>query len=294
MAAPKRSEPSATELKAAIEIPMSSLMIEMGVDTSINAELIKNACEVLRYDGFNLEEWIKVNTFKIRNAITSKAVVYKGTTLTLNDVLSISVQIGLMRGNSSREKLISQTSSEGRDFMTAILNATGHLGRAPNSKKKYSRTEFTFLRAITAFPYFACAILDQEKVSLQNQDPIFESHSLPWAIQHGISYAITHKISGITKEQKTILYYSCCAIAAATSARVIPDLISDRIKFRTRCSENERFINLQINHPMYASDEACAKILVNCQCQKWNVCKFHSEGRKRVQRHGASWLTKFG
>jgi len=166
--------------------------------SAIKEELIKNAGEALKYDGFNLGEWIKVNTYKIKAGLEAKPLSFKEANLTLNDTHSVCVQIGLMRGNSTREKLINPTAEEGRAFMTDILNFTKHLGRSPTSKKKYSRTEFTFLRCITAFPHFACAILDKLRNDLSNNDPYFETHTLPWALQHGSSYALTHTIPGIS------------------------------------------------------------------------------------------------
>jgi len=107
----KKKDLTADQIAEALGVSISTIIKENGLSNGINAELIKNAGEALKYDGFNLEEWIKVNTYKIKIGLQAKPLIFKETELTLNYVLSVCVEIGLMRGNSTRDKLISQTAS---------------------------------------------------------------------------------------------------------------------------------------------------------------------------------------
>ena len=118
----------------ALDVSITDIIKENGMANGVNEMLIKNAGEALRYDGFNLEERIKVNTYKIKIGLKAKPLSFKETNLTLNDVLSVCVQIGLMRGNSTRDKLISQTAADGRPFMTEILNLTKQEDRQPTRR----------------------------------------------------------------------------------------------------------------------------------------------------------------
>jgi len=129
--------------------------------------------------------------------------------------------------------------------------------------------------------------LDKQRTLLSNSDPIFDSHTLPWAIQRGSSFALTHKILGASTEQKLALFYACCAVAGSVSATVIPDLVNDRIKFKARCVENERYINLQITHPLYTDKEARARVLASCT--EWAVCKPYGGDQSWINLNPAIW-----
>jgi len=48
------------------------------------------------------------------------------------------------------------------------------------------------------------------------------------------------------------------------------------MKFKSRCVENEKYINLQISHPLYADMEARTRILASCV--QWEVCRVYGQG----------------
>jgi len=276
------------QISEALSVSLTRIINDHGISTAPSVDIIKNAAEALKYDGFNLEEWLKINTYRIKTGLASNPLKFEGQTLTLNDTLSLCVQVGLMRGNSSKEKLVNQTSSEGKALMTDLCNITKHAGRAPNSKKKYGRTEFTFLRSITAFPHFACAILDKHREIASHNDPYFDTHTLPWSIQHGSSYALTHKILGLSVDQKMVCFYACSAVAASISARVIPELAEDRTKFKARCSENEKYVQLQTTHPLYSDADSKKRILTSCV--SWGVIKtFVTEDQVTIRLDSTLW-----
>jgi len=47
--------------------------------------------------------------------------------------------------------------------------------------------------------------------------------------------------------------------------------MDDRMKFKSRCSENEKYVQLQTTHPLYSDQDSKMRILTSCV--NWGVCK---------------------